>query len=196
MLHYYLNNSCQCVNRLNGLQKKALLGSWLQQYAKNSGDQMPDAKNTFHLPDYHWTDVWARCMRDLKQPISLSAFMTERKKNHKNIKIRKYKKFAQCSECKQLKTKRNEVQSKSNYIFIFILLMQLWRDTVYIIATPEKAFWKARHQQHVRWAEMERAKKTQHEERAVRGDKPSMFIEIDGMDQSKCSMPNPGRYLG
>lgn len=28
----------------------------------------------------------------------------------------------------------------------------------------------------------------------MRGDKSSMFIEIDGMDQSKCSMPNPGRF--
>lgn len=63
-----------------------------------------------------------------------------------------------------------------------------------MIGGPEKRFWKNRHQQHVRWAEMERAKKSCHEERAMRGDKLSMFIEIDGMDQSKCSMPNPGRF--
>lgn len=98
--------------RLNGLQKKAVMGAWLVQYAKNSGDHMPDKADTFHLPDYHWNEVWARCARELKQRISYSAFMTERKANYKNIKIRKYKRFAQCSECKRLKRKKNEAQSK------------------------------------------------------------------------------------
>ena len=81
--------------------------AWLEQYAKGSGDVMPDSGD-IHLPDYRWQHVWAKMAASLKAhgdvPPTASQFLKVAKENMPEVKIVKTKRFSKCTTCDKLDT--------------------------------------------------------------------------------------------
>lgn len=163
--------------------------SWLENYARDSGEWLPNENHKIQLADFKWAHVRETCMRQLyekalvvgtgfgskhpeKNLMSYSQWMTVRKNNCPHIRIRKFKALAKCTECDRLDK----------------LLLRTTGDDHVVV--------KARKARHTQWFMNERAKKRHHENNALDSGraKRAMLIEIDGMDHSKTSLPQPSRW--
>lgn len=148
--------------------------AWLEEYAKYSGDVMPDSGD-IHLPDYRWKHVWTKMYASLRhhgdQPPSLGAFLKNAKATLGHIKIVKVKHFAKCSTCEKL----NTLIGKSS--------------------GPVREFFIAEKDQHICWQQRERNKYYKHREKArnpMTRDK-CLSVAIDSMDHGKTSIPKRPR---
>ena len=120
---------------------------WLEQYAKNVGDPMPDVDEN-HLPDYKWSWVHRKMKKQfaMRMPPTYcpvyGTFMLMRRKECRRIKIRKLKRFAKCKTCTDLKL---EIKKASG-----VRKQQL-----------ETEF-----NDHIAWEKIERAKYYKHKEKS------------------------------
>lgn len=148
--------------------------AWLEEYAKGSGDVMPDSGD-IHLPDYRWRHVWAKMSENLKAhgdvPPSASQFTKAAKEQLPGIKIVKVKRFAKCTTCDKIDTL---IGKSSGDV----------RD--YLVREKEA---------HIRWQQRERNKYYKHREKArsTRSKHKCLSIAIDSMDHGKTSIPKRPR---
>ena len=170
--------------------KRITVTNWLKNYARDSGEWMPNEKNIVQLTDYKWLHVYKTCMRQIKERslivgngaaasslqldndlMCYTEWMRIRKDQCPTIRIRKYKALAKCTECDRL----DKLLSKTN--------------------GDEREVVRLRKARHTEWFMAERAKKRHHEDKVIKnnGYKRAMLIEIDGMDHSKTSLPVPAR---
>ena len=158
------NNRKQRRQSASSIDPSAAL-TWLEAYAKRSGDYMPDKKE-IHLPDYRWTFVHKKAIKSLggRGP-KYNWFRKQAKKLHPHIKIRKYKRFTKCTECSKLDEKLAKTTG----------------------ATRE--MWAQKKEEHNAWQTRERDEYNKHREESTNEDTKhkSVCITIDGMDHSKTN---------
>lgn len=126
--------------------------AWLDGYARDNGDHMPDKQNEIHLPDYKWSHVHAKMVtrftlsKQGHKPCSYQYFKKIVRALFKNTKIRKYKRFAKCSECSNLDTLIQRTMAAA------------------------RASWIRKKDEHIEWQARERGKYEKHKGKAIKPD--------------------------
>jgi hypothetical protein len=114
---------------------RAMIGSWIEGYAKRSGDFMPNKAN-IHLGEFEWRPVFNKCLAELKAvhlTFTLEHFNRIRCAYCPEIKLRSRNQCGKCDQC----TKLRELYTEST--------------------GAEKEKYRREYEKHLQWKDEEKA---------------------------------------
>jgi hypothetical protein len=94
--------------------KRSLVAAWIQDYAKASGDFMPNKEN-IHLAEFEWKPVFNKCLAQLKalsMDFSLDHFHVVRREYCPYVKLRSRHQCGKCDQCTKLRKYCEETTGK------------------------------------------------------------------------------------
>ncbi|XP_061171052.1 uncharacterized protein LOC133180592 [Saccostrea echinata] len=155
-----------------GRQTKSMKAiAWLKLYAQNYGEKLPNSHH-IHLPPcstkLHVYELMVEeSQGDFMSPVSLSHFLSLWRSEASYIAIPKNNRFSKCNVCTEIKIKLGETRDAQER-----MMLQKKRDN------------------HLKKQNIERQKYYKHQQKAKMFPNKYLSLIIDGMDQSKTSLPH------
>jgi hypothetical protein len=166
--------------RSQGLSAELDCRAWIQHFAANVGDIMPDSttRTVCQLPVSSGSELYTIYEGEMAKdpwdkPLEYQSFLRVLESMEDQYTAKKVKKFLQCSTCHDLDTKvAKHKRHRRGYAY-------------------KKA--KARHRRHIKGQKGKYYKHRRKSKSVSRNERGWLSIIVDGMDQAKTQLPNPGR---